>query len=309
MTRDHTSPSVTIRVAAADDVDELRLLAHRLFLGAYLDHPKMPADQLLAYAAASFAPSVVADLVADDDVLVAISEADRRMVGLVVARVEDPPPPNRLPVPSVEIWRLYVDPEVQGSGLGRRLIEWSEQAGAERGAEAVWLAVWEHNEPAQAFYDRLGFTRLGTTRFKLDDEDQCDWVLTRPIPTAPPGRSAARGGETDSRRSADTVERMKCPVCDVALSISSREGVEIDFCPQCRGVWLDRGELDKIIERNANLMAAAPAPTAPEPRDRYRETIATATTTVGDDDRDRDDDRYRKKKKRGSFLEDIFDFG
>ena len=54
---------------------------------------------------------------------------------------------------------------------------------------------------------------------------------------------------------------MKCPVCDVPLSISSREGVEIDFCPQCRGVWLDRGELDKIIERNAEFGAqSAPAP-------------------------------------------------
>ncbi|MGH9111129.1 MAG: zf-TFIIB domain-containing protein [Acidimicrobiales bacterium] len=52
---------------------------------------------------------------------------------------------------------------------------------------------------------------------------------------------------------------MKCPVCDVPLSISSREGVEIDFCPQCRGVWLDRGELDKVIER----AAASLAPTAP----------------------------------------------
>src|SRR3546814_3312482 len=44
---------------------------------------------------------------------------------------------------------------------------------------------------------------------------------------------------------------MQCPVCDVTLSISSREGIEIDFCPQCRRVWLDRGELDKIIERAA----------------------------------------------------------
>jgi hypothetical protein len=104
---------------------------------------------------------------------------------------------------------------------------------------------------------------------------------------------------------------MQCPVCDVTLSISSREGVEIDFCPQCRGVWLDRGELDKIIER----VGVGPAP-APEParrearydddrdrdrdRDRYR-----------DDDRYRsgDDHRYQKKKKRGGFLEDLFDFG
>ena len=44
---------------------------------------------------------------------------------------------------------------------------------------------------------------------------------------------------------------MQCPVCDVTLLISSREGIEIDYCPQCRGVWLDRGELDKIIERSA----------------------------------------------------------
>ena len=45
---------------------------------------------------------------------------------------------------------------------------------------------------------------------------------------------------------------MKCPSCpDVALTMSDRQGVEIDYCPQCRGVWLDRGELDKLIERAA----------------------------------------------------------
>ena len=51
---------------------------------------------------------------------------------------------------------------------------------------------------------------------------------------------------------------MKCPIDDSPLSVSSREGVEIDFCPQCRGVWLDRGELDKLMER-ASTVAAAPA--------------------------------------------------
>jgi uncharacterized protein len=48
---------------------------------------------------------------------------------------------------------------------------------------------------------------------------------------------------------------MMCPVCEVQLSMAARQGVEIDFCPQCRGVWLDRGELDKIIERSAAEMA------------------------------------------------------
>lgn len=98
---------------------------------------------------------------------------------------------------------------------------------------------------------------------------------------------------------------MKCPVCvDVDLSISSREGVEIDFCPQCRGVWLDRGELDKIVDR----VAVAPPVAAAEPRSRPVD--------------DRDDDRYdrsdrgeyrgdrgdHKKRKRRSFLDDLFDF-
>jgi uncharacterized protein len=96
---------------------------------------------------------------------------------------------------------------------------------------------------------------------------------------------------------------MDSPVCDVTLSISSREGVEIDFCPQCRGVWLDRGELDKIIDRAATSLAPSPAPAAtsnvgydrlpPRPDDRRY------------DDRDR---RYEKKRKRRSLLEDIFDF-
>lgn len=46
---------------------------------------------------------------------------------------------------------------------------------------------------------------------------------------------------------------MKCPVCpDVTLTMTERQGIEIDYCPQCRGVWLDRGELDKIIERSTN---------------------------------------------------------
>ena len=88
---------------------------------------------------------------------------------------------------------------------------------------------------------------------------------------------------------------MKCPVCDETLLISSRESIEIDHCPQCRGVWLDRGELDKIIERAA---VTTTAPAAPPPRRDYEDRGR---------DYERGDDRYRKKKKR-SLLEDLFDF-
>ncbi|MFP5327348.1 MAG: zf-TFIIB domain-containing protein [Acidimicrobiia bacterium] len=87
---------------------------------------------------------------------------------------------------------------------------------------------------------------------------------------------------------------MNCPVCkDATLSISTREGIEIDHCPQCRGVWLDRGELDKIIERSAQFVASPAA---------ERQPYQTAPMPGWEDDR-----RYKRKKKR-SFLDDIFDF-
>ncbi|MEN9392062.1 MAG: hypothetical protein RLZZ104_405, partial [Pseudomonadota bacterium] len=66
-------------------------------------------------------------------------------------------------------------------------------------------------------------------------------------------------------RTSDQVAAMPCPVCRVPLAMSDREGIEIDYCPQCRGVWLDRGELDKIIERSAAPQVQPGAPHAPYP--------------------------------------------
>src|SRR3990170_883711 len=60
---------------------------------------------------------------------------------------------------------------------------------------------------------------------------------------------------------------MDCPVDGTQLAMSERQGIEIDYCPKCRGVWLDRGELDKIIEKSAaqEMQQHAPAPQAPQP--------------------------------------------
>ncbi|BDI23143.1 zf-TFIIB domain-containing protein [Herbiconiux sp. L3-i23] len=57
---------------------------------------------------------------------------------------------------------------------------------------------------------------------------------------------------------------MKCPNDNATLVMSERNGIEIDYCPECRGVWLDRGELDKIIERSGEV-AGGPAPTVSHP--------------------------------------------
>lgn len=94
---------------------------------------------------------------------------------------------------------------------------------------------------------------------------------------------------------------LNCPTCRVSLVMSERQGIEIDYCPQCRGVWLDRGELDKIIER-ANR-DAAPQPQSQPPAQPY----AQSRPERGHDDDDRRGHGHRYPKRRKSFLEELFD--
>ena len=91
---------------------------------------------------------------------------------------------------------------------------------------------------------------------------------------------------------------MKCPHCvDATLVMSDRQGVEIDYCPACRGVWLDRGELDKIIERAAaELQPSRPAPGQGYPNTGYYDKPH---------DSHHGDQHHGKRRK--SFLEQLFD--
>lgn len=101
---------------------------------------------------------------------------------------------------------------------------------------------------------------------------------------------------------------MKCPNCDETLVMTERQGVEIDYCPKCRGVWLDKGELDKIIEKSASTDSTQQLKQQQEKRNRQ------------DDDIDDDDDggffnknqgngnNKNPNRRKGGFLGDLFDF-
>jgi Zn-finger nucleic acid-binding protein len=85
---------------------------------------------------------------------------------------------------------------------------------------------------------------------------------------------------------------MQCPQCQVTLMMAERQGVEVDYCPQCRGVWLDRGEIDRIIAGSTQLTQAPAPPAAP---------VAPAPPGDG-----RQQERGRRKREG---LMDLLDFG
>lgn len=100
---------------------------------------------------------------------------------------------------------------------------------------------------------------------------------------------------------------MKCPNDNATLQMTTREGIEIDYCPECRGVWLDRGELDKLIERSAN----APYGAAPQSQHRRDDDDRHYDNHHYEERRHHDDDHHynhHKKHKKESFLGDMFDF-
>lgn len=121
---------------------------------------------------------------------------------------------------------------------------------------------------------------------------------------------------------------MRCPVCNIELRMTERQGVEIDYCPQCRGIWLDRGELDKIIERTVSMEASAPMEEPEPPRsggkkrkndeplgdhapdERYEKYFRRKKHRKHDKYDDDDEGRRRRKKENpiSDFFEEIFDF-
>lgn len=108
---------------------------------------------------------------------------------------------------------------------------------------------------------------------------------------------------------------MKCPVDNTDLAMSDRQGIEIDYCPQCRGVWLDRGELDKLIERSSQPSGGQPDPRGYQGDDddeyerpqRHQEEHRYEERHH-DGPKHHDDYSHQKKRKKEGFLGDLFDF-
>lgn len=128
--------------------------------------------------------------------------------------------------------------------------------------------------------------------------------------------------ESGSSVLSNSSQGLLCPNCQVSLVMTERQGIEIDYCPQCRGVWLDRGELDKIIERSAIFEGGSsqtpsadqpPASVVQQAPSAWQGRAGTQRTDGYDAEYDEGHGGHRRGhggghgRRRGSFLERLFD--
>ncbi|MEI7981292.1 MAG: zf-TFIIB domain-containing protein [Bacteroidota bacterium] len=100
---------------------------------------------------------------------------------------------------------------------------------------------------------------------------------------------------------------MNCPKCNITLLMTDRQGVEIDYCPQCRGIWLDRGELEKIIERSVGINPSIEQGTGYPPTGYNEKPWLKHHDHDDHDDHQGSYDQYGRRRKKG-FLGELFDF-
>jgi ribosomal protein S18 acetylase RimI-like enzyme len=172
-----TPEHVTVRAAASPDAAALATFGARTFRETYAaDNPPGLVDD---HVRETFAPELQADELADPAKTYLVAEGDDgRLLGYVM--LADTPVPElvRAAAP-LQLSRLYVDTPAKRRGVGSRLLAAALEVAAGRGHDLLWLTVWTRNPDAIAAYHRWGFTDVGTTVFRMGDDEQVDRVMVR----------------------------------------------------------------------------------------------------------------------------------
>jgi GNAT superfamily N-acetyltransferase len=177
--------TINIRLAEAGDAQSLSRLGTTTFRETF-ESGNTPED-MARYVAEAFTPAQQADEIADPSGTVLVAEhhgaaGDPELVGY--AHLVSTPAPDlvRGPAP-IELKRLYVARAWHGRRVAQALMEAAIDAARARGAQTLWLGVWERNPRAVAFYAKYGFVRVGEHNFALGGDVQTDWLLARSIAT------------------------------------------------------------------------------------------------------------------------------
>jgi len=169
---------VLVRRASAADAAALAAFGANAFRESF--GADNTAEDMAAYLAASYGEQKQRAELANPDIATLNAEHDGAFVAFAQVRRSAAPACMTLPAP-VEIWRFYVQREWHGTGLAQTVMAAALQAGAELGGSSVWLSVWERNARGIRFYEKSGFTDVGTKEFMVGADRQTDRVMARVI--------------------------------------------------------------------------------------------------------------------------------
>ena len=182
-----------VRPATIADASALSRLGAATFCETF-ERENTPED-MARYLGETFTPERQAAEIADPASTVLLAQRqgtpdDTELVGYVHLVSGPAPAAVQGPVP-LELKRLYVARAWHGQGVAQTLMNAALDAARSRGAQTLWLGVWERNPRAAAFYRKYGFTRVGEHAFMLGADVQTDWLLARPVGTVPPSTRMA----------------------------------------------------------------------------------------------------------------------
>jgi diamine N-acetyltransferase len=166
-----------VRPALAADASALAELAARTFRETFA--ADNTPENMALYLETSYGPELQAAELSNPRIVTLLAEVDRHLAGY--AQLREGTAPECLDDDSrpIELWRFYVDRPWQGRGVAQALMAETIAAASHRGADTLWLAVWERNLRAQAFYQKVGFEDCGRKDFMLGNDRQTDMVMAK----------------------------------------------------------------------------------------------------------------------------------
>ena len=180
---------LTIRQARPGDAAALAAFSARTFFDTYAE-ANDPAD-MAVHLAAKYGEAIQAAEIDNPALLYLLAELDGTLVGFALLHRDHPPEQADLPQP-VELVRFYVGKEWHGHGVAQALMAACVEHAARLGCRTLWLAVWQSNARAIAFYRKAGFAIVGTVTFRLGSQLQNDHMMTLALEPAGPAEPVAR---------------------------------------------------------------------------------------------------------------------
>ena len=170
--------TATIRQCTSDDAGLIHSLGITTFLDTFAADNSQ--ENMEYYLQHSFSPELVKSQLSEPDFVFLLASVDctptaYMQINTGKAQTE------QFGDTSMEIERLYVLSDFKRQGLGTLLIDRAFKRARNQSLSKIWLGVWEHNEPAQRFYQAMGFKRTGEHTFTLGEDLQTDWIMTAAV--------------------------------------------------------------------------------------------------------------------------------